>query len=548
MPVCRPEHPVFISTAERLVWERLRDSLPQHAHLIANRALSDDQGEYEIDLVVAWPGVGIVNLEVKGGRVRRDPDGRWFTVDARGGEGEIDPVHQVRRNHYAIERFVKRRWSQGNPKFASMVVLPHSEVPADFDGGELPRKRIVDQHELDQLLDRIQVVCKESLHEVASSAYCEAFVKAFVGIRDRQQEFAEQRADRAAMVSSWTESQKRVLDVARALRSFQVVGPAGSGKTFLALEQTRRLASRGFEIALICHSQGLARYLQRVVADWPEREQPAFIGMFEELGTRIWKIKEPAVKDERWYLVESPKAMLEHLRTQPGARLFDGFVVDEAQDITQDKWNVIHRASRLTGEEKILCVFGDTDQQIFPSSALGQLPLPQLIVDENVRNTAPIADVVGLFPRERPKHNHLAGPPVKFIQCRADEAIDAADAEVDRLLEMWSPRDVVLLTTGDRHTVHDERFTQNKESYWAGFWEDGDIFYASVLNFKGLERPVVILALNGFRDPLRAREALYVGLSRPLEQLVVCGDINDIRRVAGDKVADALLACAVDQR
>ena len=57
-----------------------------------------------------------------------------------------------------------------------------------------------------------------------------------------------------------------------------------------------------------------------------------------------------------------------------------------------------------------------------------------------------------------------------------------------------------------------------------------------MLGFKGLERPALVLAVNGFRDPERAREMLYVGLSRARDLLVVCGDPAVIRAHAGDGV------------
>ncbi len=47
----------------------------------------------------------------------------------------------------------------------------------------------------------------------------------------------------------------------------------------------------------------------------------------------------------------------------------------------------------------------------------------------------------------------------------------------------------------------------------------------------------MVLAINGFRDEARAKEMLYVGLSRARDLLVVCGDIDMIRRIAGDAVA-----------
>jgi UvrD-like helicase C-terminal domain len=63
-----------------------------------------------------------------------------------------------------------------------------------------------------------------------------------------------------------------------------------------------------------------------------------------------------------------------------------------------------------------------------------------------------------------------------------------------------------------------------------------------VLGFKGLEHPVVMLAVNGFRDESRAREMLYVGLSRARTQFVVCGDPELIASVGGEAARRRLTA------
>ena len=57
-----------------------------------------------------------------------------------------------------------------------------------------------------------------------------------------------------------------------------------------------------------------------------------------------------------------------------------------------------------------------------------------------------------------------------------------------------------------------------------------------MLGFKGLERPAVVLAVNGFGVDGRGREKLYVGLSRARDRLVVCGDPELIREVGGEAV------------
>jgi hypothetical protein len=131
--------------------------------------------------------------------------------------------------------------------------------------------------------------------------------------------------------------------------------------------------------------------------------------------------------------------------------------------------------------------------------------------------------------------------PVRFVQCATVDAVDFADGAAAELLDAdWPPESVALLTTYRRHPVQVERQAQGPDAYWATYWENDDLFYGHVLGFKGLERPAVVLAVNGFRDEARAREMLYVGLSRARDLLVVCGDMELIRRVGGEAVVRRL--------
>ena len=59
MPRCYPHEPGFGSgrTAERHVWEVLRDQLPADAAL-HSVTMIERATEYEADLVFGWPGVG----------------------------------------------------------------------------------------------------------------------------------------------------------------------------------------------------------------------------------------------------------------------------------------------------------------------------------------------------------------------------------------------------------------------------------------------------------------------------------------------------------
>ena len=66
------------------------------------------------------------------------------------------------------------------------------------------------------------------------------------------------------------------------------------------------------------------------------------------------------------------------------------------------------------------------------------------------------------------------------------------------------------------------------------------VFYGHVLGFKGLERRAVVLVVNDKAALERARERLYVGLSRARDQLVVCGDPIFIAEHGGADLARRL--------
>ena len=66
------------------------------------------------------------------------------------------------------------------------------------------------------------------------------------------------------------------------------------------------------------------------------------------------------------------------------------------------------------------------------------------------------------------------------------------------------------------------------------------MFYGHVLGFKGLERRAVVLVVNDRYALERARERLYVGLSRARDQLVVCGDPEFITEYCGPDLARRL--------
>ena len=123
-----------------------------------------------------------------------------------------------------------------------------------------------------------------------------------------------------------------------------------------------------------------------------------------------------------------------------------------------------------------------------------------------------------------------------------ERAIGEADDMVDTLLEEgWLPGQIALLATGSRHQLQVELVDgAGHDGYWDGFFAGEEVFWGHVLGFKGLERTVVILAVNGFREIERARTLLYTGLCRARVLLVVVGPRAEIERIGGDGVRKRL--------
>lgn len=319
----------------------------------------------------------------------------------------------------------------------------------------------------------------------------------------------------------------------------EVRGGAGSGKTWLAVEQARRLRKAGKRVALLCYSRGLAAHLQRQVAGLSRREQPSYVGTFHNLGL-LWGAPEGSDDDSDYYEHRLPQLMADLAKALPPGQRFDAVVVDEAQDFADSWWHPLVAA--LKDEETGgVFAFSDEGQRVFARYGVPPVPLVPLLLDHNLRNTKQIADT---FTPLAPMKMRLAGgdgPDVRVLACSSADALTVADDEVDRLLaEGWRPEDVALLTTRSRHPEQVERQSRGQDAYWASFWDADQVFYGHVLGFKGLERRAVVLAVNEDAGRDRARERLYLGLSRARDQLVVCGDPRVIRQMAGSEVAKRL--------
>jgi len=539
MSITPDEHP-RLNASERSTYQALIDQLEPNDLVVPGQRVTDHLKDHEVDFVVAIEGAGIVCIEVKGGEVWHDGEA-WRQI--RGGrERTIHPVRQAREACYALRDFVEKdpRWTQGRLRWDHIVVLPNTELPDDFGLPDCPRWKVIDRNDLATLVDKLRyVLLKQELDRpLLTKEGIDQLSTALSGRGLPQRDVVARALANEDAADALTEHQAVILDAIRLLNRVEVRGGAGSGKTFLAMEQTRRLAQRGQRVALVCYSHGLASYLERVSATWPRRQQPAYVGEFHALGMQWGAPEGPdeALRTEetvQFWEHDLPLQMAElAAQLEPGHR-FDAIVVDEAQDFADAWWDPLLAALK-DPDESGLYVFTDEGQRVFDRHGSPPVPLVPLILDHNLRNTRQIANAFQPLVDHPMRYLGGEGPAVTFIPCAREEAMDAGDDQIELLLEQgWRPEDLALLTTGSRHPEQAERQKNGNKAYWDTFWDTDQVFYGHVLGFKGLERRCVVLVVNETGKFERSRERLYVGLSRARDQLVVCGDPDFIREVGG---------------
>lgn len=548
MPHMLHASPTFASGAERRLWDALTEQLLDDDLLISGQRVTDHTKDHEADFVVAIDGAGIACLEVKGGEIWHDGDG-WLQRLPDGSAKRIDPVGQARDACYALRTYVEAdpRWTRGRVRWSHLVVFPNTQLPADFAIPECPRWKVIDRTQLRQLLPLIRdTVLPKDSRDGALDADAIAQLQTVLSGRGLPQHDVVARAlQNEDAADTLTQNQSVILDAISLLKRVEVRGGAGSGKTFLALEQARRLTRSGIRVALVCYSHGLASYLRRVTSGWPPRDRPAYVGEFHELGMMWGAAEGPdetvrTAQSQDFWEHELPREMTELAENLSPAQRFDAVVIDEAQDFANQWWQPM-LACLTSPDDSGIYVFSDEAQRVFERHGTPPVPLVPIVLDHNLRNTRQIATTFGPLVGQRMEPWGGDGPEVRFIACAPDEALGVADDQIDLLLdEGWRPEDIALLTTGSRHPEQVARQDEGNTSYWDSFWDADQVFYGHVLGFKGLERRVVVLALNETTPRDRSKERLYVGLSRAREQLVICGDPDFVRRVGGEDVARRL--------
>ncbi len=531
MPRSYPADPIFADPSERVVWEALMKQLPVDAAVVCNFKILEANLEYEMDLIVLWPEVGVAVIEVKGGDVSPNSDATFTQRDARGSR-EIDPMGQATKNMHALKRFLSLKSSVQHFAARPVVVLPYADIPSSYSRPTIPRSSIHDDVDLAVLGDRI---VKDLLNQNFRPTALEtlAMLNAMSVSLTAQKTLMQLGQEREQKVVHLTEEQFSILDLCKAMPKFSILGSAGCGKTYVAIEQSRRRAEAGDRVLFLCYNYGLSDYIRRRFETYPENERPTHIGTLHSLGNK-WSMPFEVEHTDDFWDTKLPGLLVEHLKSMPLELKYDTVIIDEAQDFHADWWSVVIGALKDVDKGRIYA-FGDIRQGIFRQATDIPLQETKLHLTKNLRNSLPIAELAALCVEEPLQLSGLDGPPVQWVETTTEAAEAAADKQVEHLIAQgWNPGDICVLTTGSRHTIQ----RQDGEGalsrvYWKKFFEEEATYHCTTTGFKGLERRAIVLAINGWKEPTRKKDILYTSVTRARDLLIICGSKEEITQSGG---------------
>ena len=349
-------------------------------------------------------------------------------------------------------------------------------------------------------------------------------------------------------------------------------GPAGTGKTFLAIEAARRAIREGRSTAIVCFNSLLSNWIrsetQLIQTEAKRRNLEFYAGSLSALMLNTARVRVPENADRDFWWGELPNRTIEALLSSERASpSFDFLVIDEAQDLLSDE-SLDILDLLLTGglSGGRWAIFGDFERQaiyadVGAADGVERLThragenFTTLRLRVNCRNSARIAEAVtitsGLSPGYSRVLNESASPDVEPMFYRNTVHQSEILKEIlGDLLKVFSSNQIVVLSTRtDTASCASGLAEVDIGVPVVPFKEIGEsvsaVRYASIHSFKGLEASAVIITDVEHIDDEQSKALLYVGMSRARVRLHIL--MNENLRATYDAMLDHGLRMALQK-
>ena len=496
----------------------------------------------EADFVVLIPAVGVAVLEVKSHRSISVKEGIWTLGLER--TPHESPFVQVEKAMFSIRnRLLEKLSFARGIAFLDICWFTGLEFPKRDSFEWLPWQ-VLNSNDLAcpaaALLNSAGEGIKHLRDTVSSNigrnqTFGEIQIEQIVNCLRPNFEYTVSekmvRSERKQQLVSFVQDQYAALDLFSLIPRAIFKGPAGTGKSLLAVEFARRATQQGKRVRLICFNKLLSQHLRGQISH-PNLE----ITTADSLAFRIAKL---APGND---LSQNPLEALKMINLEelvvPEEFRCDTLIFDEAQDTFNARYlSFFDELLRGGLTEGNWVAFGDFDaQRIYWAednvelfrSRFGEVPIAPL--SKNCRNVAQIGHfaegVLPQLPRWSAFLRDGQNPDPKLIPILPDEdMIPLIDEVIDGFRrEHFSLDEIVVLSPLEIPSPATVFANSKYADKYVGVEDrrSGRITFSTIGKFKGLESSCVIgLDLEQLAPWQTKNELLYILFTRATDRLAI---------------------------
>ncbi|MBI3097800.1 MAG: ATP-binding domain-containing protein [Planctomycetes bacterium] len=536
--------------AARTLFEAFRRQLPDEYGVFHHRAwlgagAQGGAGDGVADFVIAHPRYGLLVIDAHPGGIGRDPGtGRWYTVDLSGRRlGDLpDPIERAERKARSLRDRLSEIPASRGCDWSILHAVAFPEIVFDERRPAVPAEVILDRRGLDRLVPWMEAAFRRGAGRAPRMAPpgeegLRLLASLLGGGFEIRPVLAAKIAEHEREIARLTAEQFLVLEGLAETRRAIISGCAGSGKTMLAMEKVCRLADLGYRPLYVCFNILLRDSVAARLRGWPNAAVNTFHDLCEDWMRRAGIPFEKTGQREFWDRT-LPEGLL--AAAEKTEERFDAVVVDEGQDFDASWWKPL-QATLREDDAAVFYIFHDDNQRLYAKER-GFPPIEtRFTLTRNCRNVRRIHELVRRY--------YKAGHPITstapegerpelILYRRPEELLAAVERTIGALVrdQGVSPESIAVLTGHGKE----------KSRVWAAREFGGcrlatevkdrgrEVFWSSVHAFKGLDRPVVVLAEIEPSDHTKLDRLLYVGCSRARSHLVVIASEPAVREAGLD--------------
>ncbi len=528
--------PEYKSNAEKKVFQWLKEcSLDGYAFHSVGLSEHETKSNTESDFIVVTRN-GILCLEVKGGRVSCE-NGVWSFENKH---DRIDyknegPFDQALGAMYALKKALtdKFPWLH-KVSFANGVVF--TDIIFDYRGVSVrpeimfdysstmrfddyieqchtywdSKRRLRYSYLSEEEIEQIKAAIRDDLHFVPS-------LSCVVNSIDEQ-------------LVRLTEEQISILNALEDNDKILINGPAGSGKTLVAMEFARNCATQGKRVLFLTYNKLLAQYLSNLVND-----ENIKISHFHGLIAQYVALDTTKMSDPNYFGKVLPDKFLQVLSANKVAP-YDVLILDEGQDLLNSAYFTIFDKLLKKGlYNGKWMFFYDTNQNLFGGGrfqksldALKRYNPVNFKLTKNCRNTEPIARFNKYSSGIEPGKAIVDGEQVEIIEYPDDSIDEVFDGLINNLLQSGIGMDEITFISP--YTLEKSLLDRYQGKYktniikFIGKRNADKLCVSTIQSFKGLDSKIVIaLDLQNIVESEK-NIVLYTILSRARAMLYIIAE------------------------